>query len=140
MPQSKNPKGSLHIYTPTWKVGRLLRGAGSCLQKREVELLIGSQCYISQQSFPETNNLGFSGDPVVKNPLCNTEGTSSIPGLGRSHKSQGNQARARQLLSLCSLEPVCHYKGKPSCCSVDPGRQKKKKKEPEDQEEDLERK
>ena len=102
MQQSKNPKGSLHIYTLTWKVGSLLRWADRCLQKREVKLFIGSQCYISQQSFPVTNNLGFSGDPVVKNPPCNTGGTTSIPGLGRSHKYQGNQARARQLLSLSS--------------------------------------
>ena len=43
---------------------------------------------------------GFSGGAVVKNPSANAGDTGSIPGLGRSHMSWSNEARAPQLLSL----------------------------------------
>ena len=39
----------------------------------------------------------------------------------------GQLSPCTQLSLLCTLEPVCHYKRKLTCCSVDPGRQKKKK-------------
>ena len=39
---------------------------------------------------------------MVKNPSANAEDTGSIPGLGRSHTQQSNQARVPQ---LCALEP-----------------------------------
>ena len=45
---------------------------------------------------------GFPGGPVVKNPSANAGHTGLIPGLGRSHMSQGNSARVSQLMSLCS--------------------------------------
>ena len=35
-------------------------------------------------------SLGFPGGPVVKNLPFNARDTSSIPGLGRSHITQGN--------------------------------------------------
>ena len=44
----------------------------------------------------------FSGGAVVKNLPANAEDTGSSPGPGRSHMPQSNQARAPQLLSLCS--------------------------------------
>ena len=51
---------------------------------------------------------------MVKNPPANAGDTGSNPGLGRSHMLQSNQARAPQLLSLCSrareprlLKPAC---------------------------------
>ena len=39
---------------------------------------------------------------MVKNLPANAGDTVSIPGLGRSHMLQGNQAHAPQLLSLRS--------------------------------------
>ena len=51
--------------------------------------------------------LGFPGGTVVKNPPASAGDTGSSPGLGRSHMLQSNEARAPQLLNLCSrsLEP-----------------------------------
>ena len=95
--ESQRQSSYLHSYL---KSGQSAQVSRPLSPKERSEVVY--RCYISQQSFPVTNNLGFSGDPVVKNPPCNTGGTTSIPGLGRSHKYQGNQARARQLLSLSS--------------------------------------
>ena len=39
---------------------------------------------------------------MVKNLPCNAGNTGSIPGSGRSHMSQGNEAYTPQLLSLPS--------------------------------------
>ena len=39
---------------------------------------------------------------MVENLPANTGDTGSSPGLGRSHMPWSNQARAPQLLSLCS--------------------------------------
>ena len=39
---------------------------------------------------------------MVKNPPANAGDMGSIPGLGRSHMPQSNEARAPQLLSLRS--------------------------------------
>ena len=44
----------------------------------------------------------FPGGPVVKNLPANAGDTGLSPGPGRSHMPQSNQARAPQLLSLCS--------------------------------------
>ena len=44
----------------------------------------------------------FPGGAVVKNLPANAGDTSSIPGPGRSHMLQSNQARVPQLLSLHS--------------------------------------
>ena len=44
----------------------------------------------------------FSGGSVVENPPANARDTDSIPDPGRSHMPRSNQARAPQLLSLCS--------------------------------------
>ena len=38
----------------------------------------------------ESNNRGFPGGPVVKNPPANAGGTGSSPGLGRSHMPRSN--------------------------------------------------
>ena len=47
-------------------------------------------------------NQSFPGGSVVKD-LADTAGDmGSIPGLGRSHMPQSNEARAPQPLSLCS--------------------------------------
>ena len=40
----------------------------------------------------------FPGGAVVKNPPASAGDTGSIPGPGRSHMPQGNQACAPQLL------------------------------------------
>ena len=45
---------------------------------------------------------GSPGGVMVKNPPANAGDTGSSPGLGRSHMPQSNEARASQLLSLCS--------------------------------------
>ena len=41
----------------------------------------------------------FPGGPLVKNPPANAGDTGSIPGLGRFHMQQSNQAHSPQLLS-----------------------------------------
>ena len=46
--------------------------------------------------------LGFPGGAVVKNPPANAGAMGSIPGPGRSHMPQSNEACAPQLLSLSS--------------------------------------
>ena len=48
----------------------------------------------------------FPGGAVVKNLPTNAGDTGLIPGLGRSHMPRSNQARAPQLLSLCSTARV----------------------------------
>ena len=45
---------------------------------------------------------GFPGGAVVKNPPANAGYMDLIPGRGRSHMPQSNEARASQLLSLRS--------------------------------------
>ena len=45
---------------------------------------------------------GFPCGLMVKNLPCNAGNTGSIPGSGRSHMSQGNEACTPQLLSLPS--------------------------------------
>ena len=52
--------------------------------------------------FYKTNDPGFPGGTVVKNPPANAGDTGSSPGPGRSHMPWSNQARAPQLLSLRS--------------------------------------
>ena len=44
----------------------------------------------------------FPGGPVVKNLPVNARDMGSIPGLGRFHMLQGNQAFELQLLNLCA--------------------------------------
>ena len=44
----------------------------------------------------------FPGGAVVKNPPANAGDAGSSPGPGRSHMPWSNEARAPQLLSLCS--------------------------------------
>ena len=69
----------------------------------------------------------FTGDPVVKNPSANAGDPGLIPGLGRSHVPQGNQARVHgndlahmsQLPKSQHLEPLLcskrsHRNEKPS--------------------------
>ena len=51
---------------------------------------------ISQTDFPD--------GPVVKNPPASTGDTGSVPGPGRSHTPQGNEAS--QLLNPTCLEPM----------------------------------
>ena len=43
----------------------------------------------------------FPGGAVVKNPPASAGDTGLIPGPGRSHMPQSNQAHVPQLLSLC---------------------------------------
>ena len=50
------------------------------------------------------------GSPVVENPSDNAGDTGSIPGLEKSHKLQGNQAHAPQLLKPACLEPMLSNK------------------------------
>ena len=56
----------------------------------------------------------FSGGPVDTNLPADAGDSGLIPGLGRFHMLQSNQARVPQLLSLCSracelqlLKPLC---------------------------------
>ena len=51
---------------------------------------------------------GFPGGSVVKTLPSNARDTGSIPGPGKSHMTQSNQARAAQLLSLCSRAQELH--------------------------------
>ena len=52
--------------------------------------------------------LDFFGGPVVKNLPANVGDMGSIPGLGRSHMPQGNEAHAPQLLSLSTTATEAH--------------------------------
>ena len=45
----------------------------------------------------------FPGGPVVKILPVNARDMDAIPGLGRSHMPQSNQACAPQLLRLCAV-------------------------------------
>ena len=47
-------------------------------------------------------SLGFPGGSVVKNLPANAGDRDSIPGPGGTHMPQRNEARALQLLNLCS--------------------------------------
>ena len=51
----------------------------------------------------------FPGGAVDKNPPTKTGDTGSIPGPGRFRMPHGNQARAAQLLSLCSKPASCSH-------------------------------
>ena len=51
---------------------------------------------------------GLSGGPVVKSLPCNAEDIDSIPGWGRSHMPQSNQACEQQLLSPCTTTTEAH--------------------------------
>ena len=52
--------------------------------------------------------LDFPGGPVVKNLSANVGDMGSIPGLGRSHMPQGNEAHAPQPLSLSTTTTEAH--------------------------------
>ena len=61
----------------------------------------------------------FPGDPMVKNPPANAGDMSLIPGPGRIHMLQSNQAQASDYWSSHTLEPMLHNKrryhnGKPT--------------------------
>ena len=47
----------------------------------------------------KTEEQDFPGSPVVKNPAVNTGDAGLIPGPGRSHMPQTNEACAPQLVS-----------------------------------------
>ena len=47
---------------------------------------------------------------ILKHSPANAGDTGLIPGLGRFHMPQGNQAHIPQLLKLARLEPVLHNK------------------------------
>ena len=51
---------------------------------------------------------GFPVGLVVKNLPCNAKDTGSVPGPGRSHMPQSNQARVLQLLNPCTATPEAH--------------------------------
>ena len=89
----------------------------------------------------------FTGGPVVKSLPANTGDMGSIPGLGRFHMTQGNQARVPQLPSphsrVCALQrerplqrkpthrssrvaPAHHNERKPTHGNEDPGQPKLK--------------
>ena len=52
--------------------------------------------------------MGFPGGVVVKNLPANAGDTGSIPGLGRSHMPQSNEACVPQLLSPYSTTTEAH--------------------------------
>ena len=56
---------------------------------------------------------------MVKNPPANAGNTGSSPGPGRSHMPRSNQARAPQLLSLCSRAVSHNYWARaPRACAL----------------------
>ena len=55
----------------------------------------------------------FPAGTVDRNHPANAGDTDSIPGLGRFHMPQGNEAHAPQLLMPAHLEPVLPKKGSP---------------------------
>ena len=57
---------------------------------------------ITCRAIKNSESRGFCHGSVVKNLPANAEDMGLIPDLGRSHMLQSNQARAPQLLSLCS--------------------------------------
>ena len=52
----------------------------------------------------------FPGGPVVRNPPANAENMSSIPGPGRSHMQQSNEAWQPPTAKPVSLEPALRNK------------------------------
>ena len=52
--------------------------------------------------------MDFLSGPGIKNLSSSAGDTGSIPGLGRFHLPQGNQARVPQLLNPSGLEQVLH--------------------------------
>ena len=58
-------------------------------------------------------HLDFPGSPVVKSPPADAGDTGLTPGLGRSHRPQGNQACVPQLLSPCSRPQKLQLKKAP---------------------------
>ena len=79
----------------------------------------------------------FPDGPVVENLPASAWDMGSVPGRGRSHVLQGNQARVPQLLSPCSetrkatavggpphcswgVAPTCHNHTKPRHSGEDP--------------------
>ena len=64
-------------------------------------------------------NKVFPDGPVVKNPPCNAGDTGSIPGPGRSHMPQGNEASDCSYQRPSALQPrLCNQR---SHCSEKPG-------------------
>ena len=68
--------------------------------------MLCSIALISRATQIETYHEDFPSDPVVKNMPCNAGDTGSVPGLGRSHMLQSNEARELQLLKPTCLEPM----------------------------------
>ena len=56
-------------------------------KKRIKKTLVSDHMLKSIKTIPV---VGFSGGPVVKNPLANAGHTGMNPGLGRAHMSRGN--------------------------------------------------
>ena len=57
--------------------------------------------------------LDLPGGPVVKNPPANAGDMGSIPGSGRFHMPQSNQAHVLQLLKLMLCHTESHHNEKP---------------------------
>ena len=58
--------------------------------------------------------LEFPGSPVIENLPANAGFMGSIPGLGRFHMAQSNQAQAPRLLEFEHLEPMLCKKREPA--------------------------
>ena len=56
----------------------------------------------------KSSSRDFPGSPVIKNKPASAVDTGLILRLGRSHRPQGNKARAPQQLSPHTWEPVLH--------------------------------
>ena len=65
--------------------------------------------YPNQKELLNVKNQSFPGGSVVKDLADITGDMGSIPGLGRSHVPQSNEACAPQLLSLCSRAGKPNY-------------------------------
>ena len=61
----------------------------------------------------------FPGRQVVKDPPANAQDRGSIPGLGRSHMLQGNQAREPQVLNPCFATPEAPAGRSPSTAATE---------------------
>ena len=79
-------------YKSTPSLGKLLVSLCLGLEEEDAGILSETaKCHLAgTYSAKERPGRGFPGGPVVKNPSCNAEDTSSIPGRGRFHMPQGN--------------------------------------------------
>ena len=73
-----------------------------CVYHFAAQQKLTQHCKSTMLQLKKKKVLGFPGGAVVNNPPANAGDEGSSPGPGSSHMPRSNEARAPQLLSLCS--------------------------------------